>query len=218
MPSNFGFYAILTDPKAGYERLTGICVNLGIAFIQLRMKDANAKSVAKTGTAMKKIIEGSKSRLIINDYPQVAADLGAHGVHLGQSDMSYEKAREILGADAIIGLSTHSPEQTAHACKLCPDYIGVGPVFPTPTKKIADPPIGIKGMKAMLEIATVPAVILGAITLDSLPDIISAGARNYSMVRPVNSALEPEAVLKKILEVEREAKNRLKIKPESYPS
>jgi thiamine-phosphate pyrophosphorylase len=207
-----GFYAILTEPAVGYEKLTAVCVEMNIGFIQLRMKDAPETDVARTARAMKRIIDGSNSRLIINDYPRIAADIGAHGLHLGQTDMPYEEARKIMGDDAIIGLSTHNPGQTKQACSLMPGYIGVGPVFPTTTKKIADPPIGIDGMKAMLAASTVPAVVLGAITLENLPEILAAGAKMFSMVRPVNQSDNPAAVLKKILEI------RYSIEPETARS
>jgi thiamine-phosphate pyrophosphorylase len=201
IPIDFGFYAICTNPAAGYEKLAGACVDLCVPFIQLRMKDAPESLVARTAASMMRIIDGSESRFIINDYPQVAADVGAHGLHLGQDDMPFDLARTIVGPEAIIGLSTHSPQQTLSACALSPAYIGVGPVFPTPTKKIADPPIGIEGMKTMLAAATVSAVVLGAITIENLPEILGAGAKNFSMVRPVNSAEYPAVVIKKILDI-----------------
>jgi len=201
VPLSFGFYAILTNPVVGYERLAAICADHAIAFIQLRMKDASARDVERIGRAVKKCIDGSASRFIINDYPEVARDIGADGVHLGQNDMPYAQARAIVGPGAIVGLSTHSPDQTAAACSLQPDYIGIGPVFPTPTKKIPDPPIGIDGMKRMLATASVPAVVLGAITLEALPEILKNGARNFAMVRPINQSDEPEKVLNQILKI-----------------
>ena len=201
VPPTFGFYAILTDPLAGYERLTRICVDRGVAFVQLRMKNADERAVLETARLMRRITAGTQTRLIVNDYPAASRDSGADGVHVGQSDLPYAQVRAIVGPDAIVGVSTHSPRQTAAACAFGPDYIGVGPVFPTPTKKTADPAIGVDGMKRMLEIATVPAVVLGSITPDNLPDILRAGARNFSMVRPVNQAADPDAVVRRIMDV-----------------
>jgi thiamine-phosphate pyrophosphorylase len=198
IPPAFGFYAILTDPVVGYERLAQICVDREVAFVQLRMKDAPAAEVLAVARKLMRIVEGSKSRLIINDDAAVAADAGAHGVHLGQSDMTYDQARRIVGDAAIVGISTHNPAQTLDACAMRPDYIGIGPVFPTPTKKIADPAIGITGMKEMLLLASVPAVALGSITCENLPEILRAGGRNFSMVRPVCQSNEPQKVIEQI--------------------
>jgi len=167
------------------------------------MKGRCRAEVLETAQRMRAITAGSATRLIVNDWPDVAAEVGADGVHVGQSDMPYADARAIVGPDAIVGLSTHTPEQTRAACALGPDYIGVGPVFPTTTKKIPDPAIGIDGMRRMLGAATVPAVVLGSITLENLPAILAAGARNFAMVRPLNGSSEPEPVLKQILETYR---------------
>jgi thiamine-phosphate pyrophosphorylase len=115
--------------------------------------------------------------------------------------MPYRSARVLLGDNSIIGLSTHNPDQTLKACLLKPDYIGIGPVFPTPTKANPDPVIGIEGMKKMLQVSTVPAVAIGGITSQSLPHLLAAGVKNFSLVRPLNQAQEPEKVLKEILAI-----------------
>lgn len=199
--TRFGFYAILTDPVRGYEYCTRLCVDYEVAFVQLRMKDAPAKAVEGTARLMAAITAGTKTRLIVNDDPAIARRTGADGVHIGQGDMPYSQAREIVGKAAIIGVSTHSVEQMKKACVLRPDYVGVGPVYATPTKKNPDPVIGLDGMKAMLAAATVPAVAIGGITLENLPLVLEAGARNFCMVRPITQAGEPEKVLKEILKI-----------------
>ncbi|MBD3346314.1 MAG: thiamine phosphate synthase [Chitinivibrionales bacterium] len=199
--NNFGFYAVLTDPLHGYERLTELLVEHRVPYVQLRIKESAEELVKRTARAMKKITANSSTRLIINDYPHIAAEIGADGVHIGQNDLPYEKTREIVGPDAIIGISTHSPEQTKNACALNPDYIGVGPVFATPTKKNPDPVIGIQGMKTMLDIATVPAVAIGGINLANLSEILNAGARNFCMVRQLTQAKNPTDILLKMNEI-----------------
>lgn len=203
IPYNFGFYAILTDPLLGYETCGKILVDGGMPFLQLRMKDQPVDTVRKTAEMLRKITSGSETLFIVNDDPQLAHDCGADGVHLGQDDMSIAEARMILGNDAIIGLSTHSPLQVVAACKEQPSYIGVGPVFPTPTKKIADPAIGLSGMKAMLELATVPAVAIGGIDLSNLEQVMKNGARNFCMVRQFTMSEEPKKTLQLIMDAHR---------------
>ncbi len=203
IPSRFGFYAILTDPVMGYEHLTKLLVDYGISFVQLRMKEKKRDEILRTAHIMRALTSGSNTRLIINDYPDIARDCGADGVHIGQDDTPCKETRQILGNSAIVGISTHSPAQTISACKEKPDYIGIGPVFPTPTKKNPDPDIGIEGMKRMLSLSLVPSVAIGGIDLENLPLILEAGAENFCMVRQLTSSKEPEKVLRKITEIYR---------------
>ncbi|HLV33116.1 MAG TPA: thiamine phosphate synthase [Chitinispirillaceae bacterium] len=202
--TDFGFYAILTDPLAGYEKCTEILVDYGIKFVQLRIKNETDDQVRRIAEILIKKTENTETKLIINDYINIAYECRAHGVHLGQNDMPYADARKLLGPKAIIGLSTHSPEQTSMACDLEPDYIGVGPVYPTPTKKIPDPVIGIEGMKKMVSISLVPSVAIGGINLANLRAVLEAGAKNFCMVRQFTQSTDPQKVLKETLKIYRE--------------
>lgn len=202
--TDFGFYAILTDPLTGYEKCTEILVDYGIKFVQLRIKNETDDQVRRIAEILIKKTENSETKLIINDYANIAYECGAHGVHLGQNDMPFTDARKLLGPNAIIGLSTHSPEQTSQACALGPDYIGVGPVYPTPTKKIPDPVIGIEGMKKMISISWVPSVAIGGIDLTNLRAVLEAGAKNFCMVRQFTQSTDPQKVLKETLKIYRE--------------
>jgi thiamine-phosphate pyrophosphorylase len=194
IPHDFGLYGILTDPEVGYERLAQLMVERQLAFVQLRMKGCSRDEVWEMARRLRRIVV-SPSRLIINDDPEIAAEVDADGVHLGQGDMPYAEARRIVGPDAIVGLSTHNADQTRAACALGPDYIGVGPVFPTPTKQVADPAIGLAGMKLMLSAATVPAVVLGSVDHDNAAELLAAGATNLCAVRPINRAADPGAAI-----------------------
>jgi len=200
-PPRFGFYSVLTDPLKGYDYMTSLLVDNGVRFVQLRMKDVSDDVIIDTALRMRKITDGTDTLLIINDNPRIAVEVGADGVHIGQNDMPYEQAREIVGDDMIIGISTHSTRQATDACLKQPDYIGVGPVFPTPTKKIPDPAIGIDGMKEILKISTVPTVCIGGIDLGNLPQVLEAGAENFCMVRQFTQSENPGLVLKEIFRI-----------------
>ncbi len=191
---DFGFYGILTDPLVGYEACAAKMVERSVRFVQLRMKDKPRQEVLDVAKSLRRIITGP-SLFIVNDDPLIAREVHADGVHLGQDDMPFDEARDILGPDAIIGLSTHNPMQTRLACAKNPDYIGVGPVYATPTKKNPDPVIGIDGMKAMLEVATVPAVVLGGLDHGNVGEVLSAGARNLSAVRCITQSTDPGLAL-----------------------
>jgi len=201
LPPVFGFYSVLTDPLKGYEYLTSLLVDHAVPVVQLRMKDVPLETVSATALRMRKITDGTDTRLIINDHPRIAASVGADGVHIGQSDISYGEARAIVGDEMLIGISTHTLQQTQNACAMQSDYIGIGPVFATPTKKIPDMPIGINGMRGMLAAATVPAVCIGGIGLGNLAQVLEAGAKNFCMVRQLTQSKNPELVLKEIMRI-----------------
>lgn len=201
LPEQFGFYSVLTDPILGYEYLTRLLVDYKIAFVQLRIKNSNLDGITRIASKLRELTIHTSTKLIINDYPEIACKVDADGIHIGQQDMSIEKVRELTGDGKIIGLSTHSPSQTIDACNRKPDYIGIGPVYTTPTKKNPDPVIGLQGMKSMLSASTVPYVVIGGIDLSNLRDVLDTGAKNFCMVRQFVQAEKPEQVLKETLKI-----------------
>jgi len=197
---NFGFYGILSDPVAGYEKLTCLMVERKTRFIQLRMKNHPKDEVLNTAIKLRPLIK-SPSLFIVNDDPEIALAAGADGVHLGQEDGPVDHARKILGAEAIIGLSTHNAAQVKEACPSQVSYIGVGPVFPPESKKDPDPIIHIEGMQKMLAIAAVPAVAIGGIRVANLPEVLRAGATNFTAVGSINRSPDPAPEIDKLLNV-----------------
>src|SRR3989339_318421 len=114
----FGFYAVLTNPVKGYEYLTEMFVAHRIRYIQLRMKKADKAVVLSMAEKLRKLTLGTESLFIVNDDPDIARLCEADGVHLGQDDLSFSEARQLLGPDKVIGLSTHNPIQVSTACAL----------------------------------------------------------------------------------------------------
>ena len=104
----------------GYVETTKMLVDNGIQFVQLRMKNCSELEICRIAYALCELTEGTSTNLIINDYPRIARTCGADGVHIGQTDMPYDEVREFLGYSKIIGISTHSPQQTASAVALSP--------------------------------------------------------------------------------------------------
>jgi len=199
---NFGFYGILTNPVRGYDYLTKLLVDNEIRMVQLRMKTGTDFDKLKIAESMKKITEGSNTLFIMNDSAQIALDSGADGVHVGQGDMSVVDVRKLVGEEMIVGLSTHNPQETEASRSEAVNYVGVGPVYATPTKNIPDPVLGLEMMKEMIDIAAVPAVTLGGIDFNRLPLVLEGGARNYSMVRPLCISENPAKELAAILEIQ----------------
>lgn len=201
MEKNFGLYLVITDPATSYERCAEDAVRAGLRFIQLRMKHALRERVVETAKNLRAITAGTRTLFIVNDDPALAAETGADGVHLGQDDMPLPAARERFPELKIFGLSTHSPAQVAAARAAAPDYIGVGPVYATPTKEIPDATLGLATMREMIAAAPCPAVAIGGIDADRLPDVLRAGAENFAVVRAVCKSPDPYAAILRLLEI-----------------
>ena len=197
---NFGLYLVITDPATSYETCAEAAVRAGVRFVQLRMKHVPRERIVATAKNLRSITAGTRTLFIVNDDPAIADEVGADGVHLGQSDLPIPAARERFPSLKIFGLSTHSIAQVEAARELAPDYIGVGPVYATPTKEIPDATLGLETMQKMIAAAHVPAVAIGGIDAFRLPDVLRAGARNFAVVRAVCRASDPYAAIRRLQE------------------
>jgi thiamine-phosphate pyrophosphorylase len=142
--------------------------------------------------------KGYGQNFLINEAvpKRIAAECGADGVHLGQDDMTIDEARRLYPELKIFGLSTHNLRQAKESIAINPDYIGTGPVFPTPTKEIPDPTLGIADAVKMANLVSVPAVAIGGINANNIADVIKSGIRNFAIVRAVCAADNPyEAII-----------------------
>lgn len=172
----------------------------GATFIQLREKHSSSRDFY--GSAINAIAIARKSgvRIIINDRVDIALALNAAGVHLGQNDLPPEYARKILGPDAIIGFSTHSPEQASAATKLPINYIAIGPIFSTNTKGNSEEVVGLDALsKAKEAIGDIPLVAIGGITSVNLKSVFEAGANSAAIIRDL--ALDANQISLKLKEL-----------------
>ena len=140
---------------------------------------------------MKSILAPFSVPLIINDRVDIALASGANGVHIGQSDMPYKTARRLMGPDSIIGLSVETWEDVITAQDLSVDYIGVSPVFSTPTKTDTKEPWGIAGLERIKAYSRHPLVAIGGINVSNTARIIRAGADSIAVVSAICSAENP---------------------------
>lgn len=186
----FGLYVILTDPVAGYEKAAAAAVERGVRVLQLRMKKTPPAVVLETARKIARITWDTGTLFIVNDEPGIARGCAADGVHVGQGDISVGDARKAVPG-RIVGYSTHNTNQVDRANLLAPDYIGVGPVYKTPTKDNPDPVIGLDGMRTMIGRARMPHVAIGGIDASNLPEVLAAGARNFAVVRAVCGSDRP---------------------------
>lgn len=160
----------------------------GVDVFQMREKHKTKAKLIVLGKELAKICKTNGVIFIVNDNPEIALEVDADGVHLGQEDVqnfTIEKTRELLGKDKIIGLSTHSIAQFKLANKMDLDYIAFGPIFFTKTK---DYTIGIKDIANVLEIAKKPMVFIGGINLENLEFVLKEGAKNIAAIRSIVEA------------------------------
>ncbi len=199
MGDAFGLYLVMTDPVAGYEKCAAAAVRCGVRYLQLRMKGAPRHAVLEMALRVRDITLGSETLFIVNDDVTIARDVDADGVHLGQGDMPIDEARRLWPAPCKrFGLSTHDERQALLASRLTPDYIGVGPVFATPTKAVPDPVLGLERMGSIVRSSPVAAVAIGGIDSGNLADVLGRGARNFCVVRAVNRRPDPDAAIREL--------------------
>ncbi len=163
----------------------------GADLLQLRAKDHSPDAIEAMAHRVLPPCRESGVPFIINDHPDIAARVGADGVHLGQDDGSIAAARSIVGGDAIVGRSTHSPEQAAAAVAEGFDYIGFGPLFPTPTK-LGRPGIGLDDVALVQEqlACRLPVFCIGGIKRSNLPEVLAAGTRRAVLVSDLLTAFD----------------------------
>lgn len=170
----------------------------GVDILQLREKTKSAKKILELGKKVKQLCLQYNTTFIINDRLDIAAILEADGIHLGQDDLDVKSAREILGENVIVGISTHAPEQALKAVEDGADYIGVGPVFATPTKQ-GRIPVGLEYVKWVSENINIPAFAIGGIDLDNVNDIINSGLNKVAVVRAIINATSPQSEAEKFI-------------------
>ena len=197
--NDFGLYLVVTDPVAGYAKCAEAAVRAGVRMVQLRMKRASREAILREACEMRAVTAGTGTLFIVNDDPAIALEAGADGVHVGQGDMSPGEVRRRYPELRIVGLSTHNRSQVFASEGEDVDYIGVGPVYSTPTKEIPDPVLGLDEMGAMIRLSSRPAVAIGGIDAGNVAEVIAAGARNYAVVRAVCKAADPYAALLDLL-------------------
>jgi thiamine-phosphate pyrophosphorylase len=177
------------------EELLRPALQAGVDVVQLRDKHGDERDIVRAGRVFRRLCDAYDALFIVNDRPELAIACGADGVHIGQDDADPLEVRRMIGRDAIIGLSTHSPEQVDAAQGV--DYISVGPVHATPTKpEYAE--VGTALVRYAAEHAQVPFFAVGGIDAGNVADVIAAGAERVAVVRAIRDAADPAAVTRAI--------------------
>ncbi len=171
----------------------------GATMVQLREKEASTADFVALARQLKATLAPLGVPLIINDRIDVALAADADGVHIGQSDMPYEDARRLLGPDKIIGLSVESLADIEVANLLDVDYIGISPVYGTPTKADTAQPFGLDGLRKAVEMSTHPTVAIGGMNAQTVADVVATGCNGVAVVSAICSAPSPRQAAKELL-------------------
>lgn len=189
-----GIY-LVTDQDSCKHHLLEIvvakAVEAGVICVQLREKTADTRSFLTRALGLKSILKPAHVPLIINDRVDIALAAKADGVHIGQRDMPYTMTRKLLGPDAIIGLSVETWEDVILAQDMDLDYIGVSPIFPTPTKTDTRGSWGLSGLARIKAYSRHPLVAIGGLNLSNAEQVARAGADSMAVVSAVCSAENP---------------------------
>ena len=153
----------------------------GVTLLQYRNKEGDTRSMLRHAREIKRVLEG-KAKLIMNDRADICVAAGYDGIHLGQDDLPAEGARLVVGAERIVGVSTHNLAQVQEADAGPADYIAIGPVFPTTGKKDPDVVVGLEGVRAARAATKKPLVAIGGITRSNAKSVIEAGADSVAVI------------------------------------
>ncbi len=170
----------------------------GVSIVQLRQKKWNKERYLADAKILARLCKKNNVIFVINDYIDIALDVGADGVHLGQEDMSIMDARKMCGKKLLIGKSTHSLEQALVAENEGADYISIGPVFETRAKPYT---IGVDVVRDVVSHVRIPVVAIGGITLSTIQDVMDTGAHIIAVISGIVSAPDIEDQTKKYVNV-----------------
>jgi thiamine-phosphate pyrophosphorylase len=173
-----------------FEALARSLITAGVDVIQLRDKQLSDAELIDRGRRLVAIARGTRTLVIMNDRPDLAIEIDADGVHVGQEDVLPAEARRIVGPSRLVGVSTHSLEQALAAQAAGTDYLGVGPVFPSGTKNFAE----LKGVALLREVAPriqLPAFAIGGIEATNLDEILAAGFTRVAISGAICRAADP---------------------------
>lgn len=188
---------LVTDPDLcathGLEATVLAAVRGGVSLVQLRDKHASDAELIPVARRLKTALAGSGVPLIINDRLEVALASGADGLHIGQDDGEVADARSALGSEAILGLSVQTQAQLARLDASRLDYLGLGPVFATPTKHDHAEPLGFAGLARLAAASPLPSVAIGGLKAEHAGPVYEAGADGLAVISAICGTPDPEA-------------------------
>ncbi len=179
--------------------MTEEAVEEGVTLVQLRAKNLSDRDFLHLALKLSEKLEEKRTPLIINDRVDIAFSSGATGVHMGQDDLPLSYAREILGRDKLIGISANTKEEALLAEEGGADYLGVGPVYFTSTKKSANTPLGLEGFREIRKKVRIPILAIGGINHKNASDVMACGADGIAVISAIWGANNIHQAVKELL-------------------
>jgi thiamine-phosphate pyrophosphorylase len=180
------------------EEVVMAAVRGGATMVQLREKECSSREFVALARRLKEKLAPLDIPLLINDRVDIAMAAGCNGVHVGQADLPYPDARRLMGPEAIIGLSVENVDQALEAETLDVDYLGLSPVYSTPTKTDIATQLGLEGIRQIREISRHVLIAIGGLDERIAPDVIRCGADGVAVVSAICSAHDPEEAARRI--------------------
>ena len=203
-PFDLSLYLVTDRPLSGGRDMAWIVREAaagGVTMVQLREKECSTAEFIQLARELKAALAPLGIPLIINDRVDVALAVDADGVHIGQSDMPYATARKLLGSDKIIGLSVETMDEVIAANALDVDYIGISPVYATPTKTDTKEPFGLDRPRRAAEMSAHPTVAMGGLNAQTVADVVATGCNGVAVVSAICSAPSPREAARELLEI-----------------
>ena len=176
----------------------------GTLFLQVREPALPASLLYPQLLKIRSLCQPLGAQFLVNDRVDLALAARAHGVHLGQDDLPVQMARDLLGKEAIIGLSTHNRQQFSDAQAQDVDYIAMGPIFSTSSKETENPPLGVEALGELIADSRYPVVAIGGISLEKAPQIWKAGADSVAVISDIANAADPAQRISRYLALAKE--------------
>ncbi|HOU54336.1 MAG TPA: thiamine phosphate synthase [Myxococcota bacterium] len=173
----------------------------GVTVVQYREKDRCTGEMVQEALEVGEVCRRLGALFLVNDRLDVALAAGADGLHVGQQDLSPVTARALLGPEAVLGVSAGSVEEAREAERSGADYIGASPVFATPTKADAGPPLGLEGLSAIAAAVSIPVLAIGGVHASNARSVIEAGASGVAVVSAILAAEDVEGAARALRQV-----------------
>ena len=200
---NFDLYLVTDRSQTGGRDLLWVlerALEGGVRAVQLREKDLGGRELFVLAEKTKRLCERYQANLFVNDRVDVALGVDAEGVHLGGDSMPVRAARELLGAEKLIGVSTHSINEASEAEREKADFILFGPVYFTASKAAYGEPQGLGRLKKVVEKISLPVYAIGGVKVGNIAEVKETGVRGIALISAVLSASDPRAATRRILE------------------
>ena len=200
---NFDLYLVTDRNQTGGRDLLWVlerALEGGVRAVQLREKDLGGRELFVLAEKTKRLCERYQANLFVNDRVDVALGVDANGVHLGGDSMPVRAARELLGAEKLIGVSTHSINEASKAEREKADFILFGPVYFTASKAAYGEPQGLGRLKKVVEKISLPVYAIGGVKVGNIAEVKETGVRGIALISAVLSASDPRAATRRILE------------------